>query len=81
MKAYWGSGSVAPLIIDLGTRWSWMVSFRSRPLDRQGKSPWYPLNKELGGPQNRSGRGGEDKNSQSVLGLEPPNHPVRIPAL
>jgi hypothetical protein len=24
----------------------------------QGKSPWYPLDRRLGGPQNRSGRGG-----------------------
>jgi hypothetical protein len=29
----------------------------------QGKSPWYPLDRRLGGPQNRSGRDGE-KNSQ-----------------
>jgi len=39
----------------------------------QGKSPWYPLEGMLGGPQNRSGRGGEEKNSQPLLGLEPPN--------
>jgi hypothetical protein len=38
----------------------------------QGKSPWYPLNRRLGGPQSRSGRGGEEKNSQSLPGLEPP---------
>jgi hypothetical protein len=25
----------------------------------QGKSPWYPLDRRLGGPQSRSGRGGE----------------------
>jgi hypothetical protein len=30
----------------------------------QGKSPWYPLDRRLGGPQSRSGRGGEEKNSQ-----------------
>jgi hypothetical protein len=29
----------------------------------QGKSP-YPLDRRLGGPQSRSGRGGEEKNSQ-----------------
>jgi hypothetical protein len=27
------------------------------------KSPWYPLDRRLGGPQSRSGRGGEEKNS------------------
>jgi hypothetical protein len=36
----------------------------------QGKSPWYPLARRLGGPQSRSGRGGEEKNSQSPPGIE-----------
>jgi hypothetical protein len=43
-----------------------------RPLYPQRKNPWYPLNRRLGGPQNRSGRGGEEKNSQPLPGLEPP---------
>jgi hypothetical protein len=30
-----------------------------------GKSPWYPLDGRLGGPNNRSERDGEEKNSQS----------------
>jgi hypothetical protein len=30
------------------------------------KSPWYPLDMRLGGPQSRSGRGGEEKNSQTL---------------
>jgi hypothetical protein len=29
----------------------------------QGKSPWYPLDRRLGGPQSRSGRG-DEKNSK-----------------
>jgi hypothetical protein len=37
----------------------------------QGKSPWYPSDRKLGGPQSRSGRGGEDKNSQPPPGIEP----------
>jgi hypothetical protein len=37
----------------------------------QGKSPWYPLDRRLGGPQSRSGRGVKEKNSQPLLGLEP----------
>jgi hypothetical protein len=28
------------------------------------KSPWYLLDRRLGAPQRRSGRGGEQKNSQ-----------------
>jgi hypothetical protein len=38
----------------------------------QGKSHWYPLDRKLGESQNRSGRGGEEKNSQSLPGLELP---------
>jgi hypothetical protein len=37
----------------------------------QGKSPWYPLDRRLGGTQSRSGRDGEEKNSQPLPGLEP----------
>jgi hypothetical protein len=32
-----------------------------------GKEPLVPI----GGPQNRSGRGGEEKNSQPTPGIEP----------
>jgi hypothetical protein len=71
MKAYWGSGGIAPRFFDLGTRWRLVVSFTPRPLYPQGKSPWYPLDKRLGEPQSRSGRGGEEKNSQPPPGIEP----------
>jgi hypothetical protein len=37
----------------------------------QGNNPQYQLDRRLGGPQNRSGRGGEEKNSQPLPGLEP----------
>jgi hypothetical protein len=63
MKTYWGNGSIAPRIHDLGTRWRCVVSFTARPFYPQGKSPWYPLDWRLGGHQSRSGRGGEEKNS------------------
>jgi hypothetical protein len=72
MKAYWRSGGIAPSIIDLGTRWRWVVSFTHRLLYPQGKSPWYSLDRTLGGPQSRSGRGDEEKNSQPLPWLEPP---------
>jgi hypothetical protein len=63
---------MAPRIIDLGTRWRWVVSFATQPLYPQGKNPWYPLDKRLGELQRRSGRGGEEKNSQPLPGLELP---------
>jgi hypothetical protein len=37
MKAYWGSGGIAPRIPDLGTRWRWVVSFTPRQLYPQEK--------------------------------------------
>jgi hypothetical protein len=71
MKAYWGSGGIAPLIL-----WPRHYTEVSGQLHApaalpQGKSPWYPLDKRLGGPQSRSGRGGEEKNSQPPPGIEP----------
>jgi hypothetical protein len=38
----------------------------------QRKNCWYPLDRRLGGPQSRSERGGKEKNSQPLPGLEPP---------
>jgi len=49
-----------------------VVSFPPRPPYYQGKSPRYPSNRRLGGPQSCSGRGGEEKNSQHPPGIEPP---------
>jgi len=40
-----------------------VVSFMSWPLYSQEKSPWYPLDRRLGGPQSPSGCGGEEKKS------------------
>jgi hypothetical protein len=60
-----------PRILDLGTIWRRVLNFTIRPLYPQGKSPWYALDRRLGGPQSWSGRGGEEKNSQSLPRLEP----------
>jgi hypothetical protein len=46
-----------------------VVSFTPRLLYPQGKSLWYPLDRRLGGPQSRSGCGGEEKNSQPPPGI------------
>jgi hypothetical protein len=70
IKACWESIGIAPHILDLDTRWKWVVSFTLRPLYPQGKSSCYSLDKRLGGPQSRSGRCGEEKNSQPLPGLE-----------
>jgi hypothetical protein len=72
MNACWESAGIAPRILDFDTRWKWVVSFMPRPLYPQEKSPWYPLDRRLGGPQSRSEHGGEEKNSQPLPRLEPP---------
>jgi hypothetical protein len=72
MRAYWEVEAYLHAVFDLGIRWRWVVSFTSRPLYSQGKSLWYPLDRRLSGLQSRSGRGGEEKNSQPLPGLEPP---------
>jgi hypothetical protein len=63
-----GSGVIAALILDLGTRWRLVVIFT--PLYPQGKSPWYLLERRLGGSQSRFVHDGEEK-SQALPGFEP----------
>jgi len=48
-----------------------VVSFMPWPLYPQGKGPWYPLDRRLGGLQSWSGQSGEEKTSQHFSGLEP----------
>jgi hypothetical protein len=57
-----GCGSTAPRILNLGTRWIWMVSFKPRPL--------CPDINKMGEPQNKSGRCGDEKNIFLQLGIE-----------
>jgi hypothetical protein len=49
----------------------WSASRHGRFTHRK-RVPFYPLDRRLGGPQSRSGRSGEEKNSQPLPGLEPP---------
>ena len=56
------SGIIAPLILNLGTRWRWVVSFMLQPLYSQRKKPLYPLNMSLGWARSRFGRFGRGKN-------------------
>jgi hypothetical protein len=70
-EGVWGSEGIAPRILTTainGGEWSASRPCRFYP---QGKSPRYPLDRRLGGPQSRSGRGGEEKNSQPLPELEP----------
>jgi hypothetical protein len=61
-----GEWRCSSTILDLGTRWRWVVSLTPRPL-----YPRYPLDRRLGGPQSRSGRSGEEKNLLPLPEIEP----------
>jgi hypothetical protein len=56
---YRGRICIASLILNLDTRWSWVVKFTNPQLS-SGKNVLYPFNKELSGPQRRSGFWGRD---------------------
>jgi len=53
---FWGSGGIAPCILNLGTRRRLVVSFMP-----QGRNPQYPYDRMLGGPQ------GEKRSSETCL--------------
>jgi hypothetical protein len=55
MKAYWGSGGVAPPFLNLALVNEWLTSRPCR------FTPRYPLDRRLGWPQIRSERCGEVK--------------------
>jgi hypothetical protein len=64
MKMYWGVEVKLNAFLTSALDGGWVVSYTPRPLYPQGKSPWYPLDRRLGGPQSRSERGAEERNSQ-----------------
>jgi len=64
--------SMAPRILNLGIRWSWVVSFTSPRLYSPGESTLYHLDRRLGGSQRRSVRGGEKIPSLPLPGNRTP---------
>jgi hypothetical protein len=62
VRRYWGSGGIAPRVLNLSARRRLVARFTYRPLYLRGKSPQYIFDRRLGVPQSRSGRGGEEKN-------------------
>jgi len=59
----WGNGGVAQHILNLSTRWRWVVTFIPCSL--------HSLDRRLGGPQSQSGRGGAEIISLFLLGIKP----------
>jgi len=64
-QAYRGSRSIDPLILNLGTRWGWVVKFTS------GKEPREPPNMRQTGPKNLCGRFRQQKNLLPLSRLAP----------
>jgi hypothetical protein len=63
------------IILDIGTRCRWMVSFTSLLLFPHRRGPWYPLDRRPCGPRSLSGRYWEEKNL-ALPGMEPdPSNP------
>jgi hypothetical protein len=67
----WGSGGLAPRILNVGSRWRCVVSLTLQRLYPQQNSPRYALNRKLDGPQIRIGRDGKEKNSHNLPEVEP----------
>jgi hypothetical protein len=84
MKAYWRSGGIAPHILDLGTRWRWVVSFTPPATLPPGKakSPWYTH--WIGGwvgPKAGLDAVVKRKTFPASAGTRTPDHPARVPVL
>jgi hypothetical protein len=57
-----GGGGTVPCIVNLGTRWRWVVSFTPRLFYTKVRAHRTLGDKRLGRPQIRSGRCGEERN-------------------
>jgi hypothetical protein len=57
-------------ILNFGTRWAWMLSFKAGPLYSRGKIPWHPSCRRLVGPQGRSVHCIEEKNLSTLSEIE-----------
>jgi hypothetical protein len=80
MKTYMWEWRYSPDILNLGTGWSWMVSFTRLPLHLWRKSLLYTLDSRLVGPQSWSERCGEKKYCRAGNGTRVVQ-PVAIPSL
>jgi len=77
MKMYWGVEVQHHTFLTLVLEGGEWLSFTTQLLH-----PWYPLDRWLGGPQSQSWSS-EEKNSQPLPGIKPPNpdHPASSQSL
>jgi hypothetical protein len=71
-------------ILNLGTRWRWVINYTPRPLYLRGNFPRHLLDRRLCGPQNQSGGHGGEKSlahagNRTPNPLPPSQHPVPKP--
>jgi hypothetical protein len=66
-----GSGGIAPLILWPRHYMEVGDQFHAPAALPPGKEPLVPIDRRLGGPQSRSGRCGEEKNSEPLPRIEP----------
>jgi hypothetical protein len=68
---------ITPPILKFGTRRTG-VNFMPRPIHSPRKEPRYPLNREVGGPQNRSGWFMGTEKYVVSTGIRTPGCPTRL---
>jgi len=66
---FWDDGDTILVILNLGSRWKWVIRFTSLPLCSREKGPRYPLNGRLGERKMRSESFGEEKDHLPLLGV------------
>jgi hypothetical protein len=66
-----GEWKYSSTFFDLDIRWRGVGSFTTGKLYPRRKSPQYPLDRRLGGPQSRPGRCGVEKNLLPLPGIKP----------
>jgi len=69
MQVFWGSRGIPALTLNLCTIRRWVVNMTPRQIYPPEKLR-HPFSKKLGGPQNRSGRFEEEKNTLPLPGFE-----------
>lgn len=65
------SGVLTSLILNLRSRWKWVVRLTPRPLYLLGKNTLFRLSRRMSGPKSRCLCFGERKTFMSMLGSEP----------
>jgi len=66
-----GIRGIAPIILNLCTRWKCVVRFIPSHFTPQDKCPGHPLNRKLGEPRSQPWCFGEDKGVLFLLEIEP----------